>query len=296
MSDYLIRALSSSAGLRGLACVTTDTVDEAARRHHTSPLATAALGYGLTGAALLGALLKVQQRVALKVEADGPIGKVVAESDAYGRLRGYVPVPDAAGPNQPMADDVADALGRHGVLLVVKDLRLKHLYEGAVELQSGRLDEDLTYYLEESEQIPSMVRIGVEMSESGELVAAGGVLFQVMPDYDKKAWAQVLARLDALNPGKALAEGATPEDIIAHVFGDIEYDILEKRELRFECHCSREQTYAALKLLDRADLEALIEEGEAEVTCQFCGERYAFDREELEEILEEMVRDAESET
>ncbi|NOX63363.1 MAG: Hsp33 family molecular chaperone HslO [Chloroflexi bacterium] len=292
MTDYLLRTLSASAGLRGLACVSTDVVDEAARRHRTSPLATAVLGYGLTGAALLGALLKVRQRVAVKVEANGPVGKVVAESDAYGRLRGYVPVANVSGPSQPTAEDVADALGRHGVLLVVKDLRLKHLYEGAVELQTGRLDDDLTYYLEESEQIPSIVRIGVEMSESGELVAAGGALFQVMPGFDEKAWAQVLARLDALDVGKALAEGGTPEEILTRVFGDIEYEVLEKRELRFECHCSREQTLAALKLLDRTDLEALIEEGEAEVTCQFCGQVYAFDREELEEILAEVTTDA----
>ena len=281
MKDVLVRILAKEAGIRAMAALTTDLVDEGAQRHKTAPLSTAVLGNGLTGAALMGALLKVQQRVAIKVEANGPAGKMITESDSYGRVRGYVSNVELAGPLPITRERVAEAIGSEGTLLVVKDLRLKSLYESAVPLVSGHLDENLTYYLLESEQIPSVVRMGVEMSETGELVAAGGVLAQVMPDYDEAAWEQIKARIEALAPARELAEGRTPEELLAHIFEGIDYEVLERRDVRFQCTCNREQISRLLMGLSIEELKALIDDGGAEVTCQYCGQVYHFDVEDL---------------
>ncbi len=286
MKDVLVRILAKEAGIRAMAALSTDLVDEGARRHHCAPLSAAVLGHGLTGAALMGALLKVGQRIAIKVEADGPAGKLITESDAYGRVRGYVSNTDLAGPLPITRERVAEAIGGTGALLVVKDLRLKSLYESAVPLVSGHLDENLTNYLLESEQIPSVVRMGVEMSESGELVAAGGVLAQVMPDYDVAAWARIVARTEVMDPARELAQGRTPEDLLAEIFADIGYEVLERRDIRFQCTCNREQISRLLLGLSIEELEALIEDGGAEVTCQYCGQVYQFDVDDLTAFIQ----------
>ncbi len=281
MNDVIVRILARDAGIRAMAALTTDLVDEGARRHRTAPLSTAVLGHGLTAAALLGALLKVEQRVALRVEGDGPIHRILAESDAYGKVRGYVDPKDLEGTLPITRDQIAQAIGAEGHLVVVKDLRLKSLYESVVPLQSGHLDENLTAYLLESEQIPSAVRMGVQMSETGELVAAGGLLAQVMPGYQAQAWEQVQARLLAMDPGYELGEGRTPEALLAHIFAGIPYQVLERRAVRFHCSCSRDQIARVLLGLDVQALRDLVDEGGAEITCQYCGRVYHFDPEEL---------------
>ncbi len=285
-TDVILRILAKEAGIRAMAAVTTDLVDEGARRHKTAPLSTAVLGHGLTAAALLGALLKVEQRVALRVEGNGPAGRILAESDAYGRVRGYVENTDLAGPLPITRERVAEAIGQEGTLMVVKDVGLKNLVESVTPLHSGHLDENLTHYLLESDQIPSAVRMGVQMSESGELVAAGGLLAQIMPGYDRAAWEQVHARLTATDPAWELAEGRSPDAILARIFEGIPYDVLERRDVRFRCTCNREQITRVLLGLDIKDLRDLIDEGGAEITCQYCGEVYHFDVEDLLEIIE----------
>lgn len=293
MDDYMLRVWSKEMGLRGLACTTTALAREAAHRHHTTPLATAALAYGLTAAALLGALLKVQQRVALKVEANGPLGKLVAEADAYGRVRGYVAKPDVPSPPIVGPAEVAEALGRQGLLTVAKDLRLRDLYQGTIALESGELGKDLALYLEQSEQIPSLVEIGVQMDESGQLVAAGGLLVQTLPGFTEEALHQVYRNMEALPPlATLLADGLTPEDIMADTLKLISYQVLEQRPLAFACSCSRERSRQALKILGEDEVLALILEGEAVVDCHFCHESYVFDRDELEKILDELESEA----
>lgn len=284
----MIRLLAKEAGVRGLICVTTNLVKEAQQRHSASPTATATLGYGLTAAALLGSLLKVQQRVALKLVGNGPIRKMVVEADSYGRVRGYVAVPDVTLPLDVEPDDVASALGQQGLLTVVKDLRLKELYESTVPLQTGQLDTDLIYYLMQSEQVPSLVEIGVKLTGTGELAVAGGLLLQLLPQADSTTLRNLAERLEDMPPLRALlADGYTPERILAVLFTGIPYEILETHPLRFECGCSWARSEQALHLLNRQDLALLLEEGQAVIDCHFCGQRYIFGREALETILED---------
>ena len=271
MSDHIVRVLAKEAGVRGLACVTTDLVLEAGNRHDNAPAATAALGYGLTGAVLLGALLKIRQRVAI----------------SYGRVRGYVSRPDAALPILEWPGNFGVAFGRQGTMMVVKDLGLQELYESVVPLQSGRLDSDLVYYFMQSEQTPTLVQINIKLNENDELEVAGGLLLQLLPDAEPTTLRTLADRLAAApDLADALAQGQTPETIVAALFDDIAYEILETRPLQFHCSCSWDWAEQALRLLDREDIEQLMAEGQAVVDCHFCHQRYIFSVEALETILE----------
>lgn len=292
MSDYIVRILAKEAGVRGLACVTTELVQDAATRLENAPAPTAALGYGLTAAALLGALLKIQQRVAIKVEGDGPLRKLVAEGDSYGRVRGYVSRPEATLSPTQWPDDFGATLGRQGVLTVVKDLGLQDLYESVVPLQSGRLDSNLVYYFMQSEQTPTLVEVGAKLNENDELIAAGGLLLQLLPDAAPTTLRTLAGRLEEMpDVAEALAQGATPEAILATLFGDIPYETLETRSLQFQCSCSWAWAEQALRMLDHEDIVQLMAEGEAVVDCHFCHQRYIFSVEALETILEKVESD-----
>ena len=290
MEDYLIRILAKEVGVRGLACVTTNLVNHVCRRHGTTATVTAVLGRALTGGALMGALLKVQQRVAIKLEGTGPLQKVIVEADSYGRIRGYPAVPDLDWPQQQGRYDMTGAIGRAGLLTVVKDLGLRELAESVVPLKTGATDTDLTAYLNQSEQIPSVVSIGIDVAEDGHVSVAGGILIQAIPPTDEAIIPQLANRILELPPVQTLLHsGKTPEDMLAILFEGIEYVTLEKRPLRSQCTCSRERSEKALVALGREELAALLEtDGQAVVDCHFCHERYVFEREELELILEEI--------
>jgi molecular chaperone Hsp33 len=291
MEDYLVRIIAKDTGLRGLACVTTTLANEAAERHETTPTTTTVLERALTSGVLTGALLKVGQRVAVKFEANGPVGKAIAESDAYGKVRGYVVNPDVDLPLIDGKPNIVDALGEVGLLSVVKDVKLQELSEGVVPLQTSTFDGDLTYYLNHSEQTPSLVVIAEVLAENGRLQVSGGVLIQAMPPNDISIIRDFIERMQELPPLDALlAEGKTPEEILELLFAGIAYEELEKRPLRFQCTCSRERSEKALVNLGKTDLENLLEtEGEAEVDCHFCHERYLFNEEDLRLILASMA-------
>ncbi len=286
MNDYIVRMVAKEAGLRGLACVTTNLVKEGAQRHEASPTATAALGHILTAGVLMGTLLKVQQRVAIKVQGNGPLRKMLAEADSYGRVRGYVTPADVVLPVPYDAEDVSAAVGGLGLLTVVKDLRMREPVEGIVPLQTGKMDADLVFYLMQSEQVPSLVEIDAKLDQRGRLTVAGGLLFQTLPDHDPASLVTLSERMDDLPPlGTLLANGETPESILVGLLEGMDYEILETIPLRFECSCSLQRSEQALIAIGRSELESLIEEGEAVVDCHYCHQRYVFDRKALEQIL-----------
>lgn len=288
MQDYIVRAIANEAGLRALACVTTQVTLILAGRHKASPVATAALGYGLTGAALLGGQIKAGHRMSIKVKGDGPLLQMVTETDASGHLCGYVGESGVPWPLPIGPEDVAEALGRNGLLTVVKDVGLKDLVQGVVALESGELDQELVSYLDKSEQIPSMVEVGAPVDDQGRLMVAGGLLIQVMPGYDEAALRQMIVQIEDMPPvATLLADGETPEQILGRVFGPIAYDLLERQPLTFRCGCSRARSLQALSILPKEDLDILIGEGEAVVDCHFCKERYVFDVAELEGLSRE---------
>jgi molecular chaperone Hsp33 len=290
VKDYLVRIVTETENVRALACVTTGLVDEARRRHGAWPTASAALGRALTGGALLGAMLKTGQRVALRFEGNGPLRKILVEADSNGAVRGYVGVPEVHMVTGEGKLDVCGALGRAGFLTVTKDLGLKEPYKGMVQLYTSEIAEDIAFYLTESEQIPSAVGLGVFVEPDNRVSAAGGFLIQSLPPADEQLIDTLMERIQQLpSITSLLREGKTPEQMLETLFAGIPYLTLEKRELAFQCTCNREKIEKVLLSLGHAELSDIIQrEVGTEVTCEFCREVFPFTREELEHLVKEL--------
>ena len=287
MEDYLLRAIATEARVRAIACTTTELVKEGVRRHRASPVATVALGQALTGAALMGSLLKMRQRIAIKWEGDDSRQKILVESNSNGRIRGYISGLETEAPLWQGQLDLPALLGTDGLLTVVKDLRLEELVKGAVALPPGDVGNSLTYYLNQSEQVLSLVVVGVQLAEDGSVAAAGGLLFQALPSYEGDLLEQVEERLQEMPPVAALLHaGQSLEDMLAAVFGEVPFKVLAERPLAFECSCSYKRTEQALIMLGPEEIAAILEtEGQAVIDCHFCHEQYVVDRESLELLL-----------
>lgn len=280
MNDHLARAMAAKGKLRAVACVTTNLVNDICFLQGTSPVVSLALGRAISGAALLGSTLKQGQRLAVKFEGNGPMRKLIAEADWDGALRATVAVPDV------VAESVPDALGRAGFLTVTKDLGLKEPYSGMVQLYTSEIAQDLAYYLTDSEQIPSAVGLGVSLSPDGQVAVAGGFLIQSLPPSDEAAVEQVMTRIEQLAPlTTLLAAGTSPAELLELLLEGLEYNPLEPSELSFRCGCSRDKVERALLSLGQAELLRLVDEqGQAQVTCEFCKQQYRFERHELETL------------
>lgn len=288
--DYLVRIITKTENIRALACLTTGLVDEARRRHGTWPTASTAMGMALSGGVLLGALLKTDQRVALRFEGNGPLQKILVEADSNGAVRGSVAVPKVHTVTAEGELDVPGALGRAGFLTVTKDLGLKAPYESILQLYNSEIAGDLALYLTESEQIPSAIGLGVFVEPDNHVSAAGGFLIQSLPPANEQLIEMLMGRITEMPPiTQLLHEGTTPEEILELLFAGIEYLTLEKRELAFRCSCSRQKIERVLLSMGREELTEILQKEEGtEVTCEFCREVYSFNRGELEQLVEEL--------
>ena len=296
MTDYLVRIITETENVRALACVTTDLAEEARRRHGAWPTASAALGRALTGAALMGALLKTGQRVALRFEGNGPLKKILVEADSNGAVRGCVGAPEVHLETPEGKLDVGNALGKAGFLTVTKDLGMKEPYHGMVQLISSEIAEDLALYLTESEQTPSAVGLGVFVEPENRVSAAGGLLVQALPGADGAPPDRPLAHIEGPPPPTTLLrQGKTPEQLLEELFKGIPFKTLEKRALAFRCGCSREKIERAVLSLGAAEIDDMIQrDGGAEVTCEFCRQVWRLDRDDLERLKAAAVLEASS--
>lgn len=289
MKDHLLRILTEDGSLRAIAAVTTDLCEEIRQRQQTDPTATVALGRLVSGAALMGGLLKGDQRLGLMIEGNGPLQKLHAETDADGHVRASVKNPRCDPPRKDGEFDVAAAIGPAGFLHVIKDLGLKDPYRGMVRLYRSTVAEDLAYYFTTSEQIPSSVALGVYVEADGRVSAAGGFLVQVMPDGDEGLVARLEERLRRLPATTSLLrEGLGPVHILERIFADIPFTVQTTTDLAFRCSCSRRQILRMLATLGREELQDLLEKEETTiVTCEYCRSRYSFSPAELSRLLAE---------
>ena len=288
MEDVLVRAISADGAVLACATIATGVAEEARARHGTLATATAALGRGLVAAAMLGSGLKGRQTVMLRVLGDGPLGPMIVESTANGALRGYVTNPKTDLP--PTASrklDVGGAVGRRGTFHVTRDLGLREPYQGSVPLVSGEIGEDLAAYLVSSEQVPSVVAVGVLIGPHQSVLASGGVLLQVMPGAPSSIPAYLEERARLLPAvTQMVTGGASPDEMLRQALGTLPVSVLERRPVRFACRCSAQKVAGVIAALGRGEAERLIrEEGRVEVQCRFCGERYVLDSDDVEAIF-----------
>lgn len=282
MKDILTKG--TAEGVRIYALCTTNLVQEAAIRHHTSHLASAALGRAMNGALLLAATMKDNERIALRLKCDGPIGEVVADAEGT-HVRGYVGDPDVFLPLKNGKLDVGGAIGA-GNIIVTRYLQNAEPFTGYAELVDGEIASDLTNYLYTSEQTPSSVALGVLVNKEGQVIASGGYFIQAMPGCAEETLAQLEENI-SLTPyvTQLLELGYTPEKMIETIARGLDVTIQESIELSYKCRCSREKILGALATLGQEDISAMSQDEETEVHCQFCNETYKFSGEEIARLL-----------
>lgn len=281
MEDTL--TIATAEGVRIYAITSKNLVQEAADRHHTSHLATAALGRAMSGALMLAATMKDGERILLKLKGDGPMGEVVAEAQETS-VRGYVGEPDVFMPLKNGKLDIGGALGQ-GTITLTRYLQNGESFTGHAELADGEIATDITNYLYMSEQTPSSVALGVLVDKDGKVLAAGGYFIQAMPGCDE----EVLEKLGnnvAVTPyvTQLLELGYTPEKIIEVLARGLEFDIKENMPVKFSCGCSKDKIMNMLAALSQDDIDYLTEQPDTEVHCQYCNKVYHFSSEELKQL------------
>lgn len=292
MPDILVKATAADGLIRAVAAFTTDMVNEAQRRHTTSPTATAALGKALSAGLLLSSATMKDDRASLtiRVMGGGPLGLILVDARPTGAVRGYVSRPDTHLPPTPQGTlDVGGAVGRSGTLVITHDNGLGgQPYTGTVELVSGELGDDFAHYMATSMQTPSAVSLGIFVQPSGEVEVAGGLLVQLMPNAGDEIAERLEETLKQLPSFTQLArQYGSLDKILQAALSGFAVEILHTDEtVRFECPCSTERVMRAIAALGPNEIREMIEEqGQAEATCHFCNEQYVVSREQLEGLL-----------
>lgn len=292
MEDYIIRGMAADHQVRFFAAYSKNIVEEARKRHDTSPVATAALGRLLTAGAMMGAMCKNDTDVVtIQIKCSGPIGGLVVTADAKANVKGYVYNKDVMLPPSKAGKlDVGKALDL-GVLTVIKDLGLKEPYSGQTHLVSGEIAEDLTYYFATSEQVPTSVALGVLMNKDNTVRQAGGFIIQMMPFAQEELISNLENRLKEFSSVTShLDAGELPEDMMKKLFEGYDIVIEDKIPTQFYCNCSKERVSKAVISVGKKDLQEMIQEGKPiEVNCHFCNSHYTFT---VEEEMEEMLKAA----
>lgn len=292
MSDYLVRAIGFNGEVRAFAVRSTETVAEAQRRHQTWPIVSAALGRSMTAALMMGAMLKGEDKITVKIEGNGPTGPLIIDADAKGDVRGYVTNPHVHFElNEQGKLDVRRAVGTEGTLTIVKDLGLRDMFAGQTPIVSGEIAEDFTYYFATSEQVPSSVGLGVLVNPDNTVLAAGGFILQLMPGCSDETITAIEKHLATIEPvSKMIEKGYTPEQILEAVLGEEgNVEVLSSMPVQFQCQCSKERFGAAIIGLGAHEIQQMIDEdGQAEAHCHFCEEKYMFSEQELQGLIAEI--------
>ena len=291
MNDYLVRALAFDGSVRAFAVRTTETIGEAQRRHETWPTASAALGRSMTAAVMMGAMLKGEDKLTVKVEGNGPIGPMIIDSNANGTVRGYVTNPQTHFDLNAVGKlDVRRAVGTEGAITIVKDLGMRDFFTGQVPIVSGEIAEDFTYYFASSEQVPSSVGLGVLVNPDNSILAAGGFIIQLMPGTDDETITIIEEHLANMQPvSKLIEKGLTPEELLYEILGKENVKILNDMPVSFQCNCSKERFASAIISLGEEEIRDMIQEdGGAEAHCHFCMEKYQYSIDELESFIDEI--------
>ncbi len=286
--DYIVRATAADSSIRAFAVTSRRIAEEARKRHNTSPIVTAALGRLMSGAAMMGVMMKGDKDLlTIQVRGSGPMKGMTVTADSHGHVKGYPIVADVIlPPNGKGKLDVGGAIGA-GMMNVIKDIGMKEPYVGQTVLQTGEIAEDLTWYFVTSEQVPSSVGLGVLMNKDNTVRQAGGFIIQLMPftpDSVIDALEKKIAGISSVTD--LLEQGHTPESLLEYILGDFGVEFTEKIPASFFCNCSRERVEQAIVSIGKEELQAMIDDQKpVEVKCDFCNKAYTFETEELKEIL-----------
>lgn len=292
MKDRLIDCLAYD-GKVSIKCISsTDMVEEARKLHDLSPTASAALGRLLTITSIMGYETKEEKgSITNQIKGDGPLGMLTAVGESNGNVKGYVANPKLDLPlNENNGKlDVGTAVGKHGMLYIIKDLGIGKPYVGMTPIVSGEIAEDFTNYFATSEQTPSVIALGVLVDKNG-IRSAGGYKLSLMPDATDEIISKIEEQVGKIDPvSKMLDEQKTLEEIAKEVTGDNNLKVLAEINPEYKCNCSREKCEKGLIAIGKEELQKIIDEEEKiEIACNFCDKRYEFTREDMKKLLNNM--------
>lgn len=288
-NDILVKALALDDTVRVYVLKTTDLVNEAIRRCDTYPSASDCLGKALTVTCAMGAMLKGDEELTVKINGSGPIGNIICDSDATGAVRGYCDNPHVNFVNNNGGLNTVYTLGTDGLIEVIKDLKLKDFFTSSIPLQTGNLAYDFTYYFTVSEQTPSVVSLGSLFDVDNRAKVFGGVIIQLLPNCPEENIQYIESKLHLLNNLSQLLIDLDTTDILKMIFND-NFKVLDTLLPRFECKCSKEKLAASIATLGCDEIKDMIEKDHGcECVCHYCKEVYNFSEEELQNILDEVT-------
>ncbi|AQR95834.1 MULTISPECIES: Hsp33 family molecular chaperone HslO [Clostridium] len=287
--DKIIRATAKGGMVRIIAGITTELVDEGAKLHDCTPVASAALGRMLTAGAIMGATLKNKKEViTLRINGGGEINGITVTAHSDGTVKGVIGNPYIERPLNNIGKlDVGGAIGTNGIFYVIKDLGLKDPYIGQVPIQTGEIGDDLAFYYTVSEQTPSAVSLGVLVDTDLSIKAAGGFIVQMMPGADELLADVITYRLQEIPPISTLiSEGKSIEEILEFIFDGMDLKILDSMNPEYKCDCSRGRIEKALISIGKETLQEIYDDNKTEeVVCHFCNKKYEFTHEEIGKLL-----------
>ena len=288
--DNILRIIEKNGAFRAFVADTKDLVGKATGIHGLSPVAAAAMGRTLTASSIMGLDLKSDaESLSIQIMGDGPLGNIVTVADMHGNARGYIDNPVVDLPLKPNKKlDVSRAVGS-GSLTVIRNMGMREPYVGRVELQTGEIAEDIAYYFMTSQQTPSVVALGVLVDVDYTIKAAGGYMIQLLPGADDSIIEKLEANVYTLESvTDMLSKGMDTERIAKELLLGFDYETLSVAHPEYKCNCSRERMERALISLGKDELSKIIEEdGKAELCCQFCKNRFSFDKQHLVKLLNE---------
>ena len=287
--DYLLKSITKDGRFRAYAVNATHTVAEAQKRHHTTNAASSALGRAMVGGIMLSSsVLESHQAMTIEIEGHGPVGLMIVDANADGDVKAYIQHPDVELPaNAANEVDVSRAVGRNGFMQVIKNLNGGQPYTSTVRLASGEIGDDYTYYLTQSEQVPSALDTSVLVNANDTIGVAGGYLIQKMPGATEQQITKVEKKIQrAPKLTDWLSEGEAPEKMLDLILGQKNLNYLGKTPVQFKCNCSKKRFGQDIARLKPEQIKQMIDQDQgAQVICHFCGNHYQYSQEDLKDLL-----------
>lgn len=282
-ADRWVKCIARGGNMVATAITAHHLIEEARKRHKSSAAEIKALGEALMAGLLLASTCKQGERVSLSIKGDKFLRQAFVDAHPTGSVRGFLITREGIGQMDSQMGPWQNGL--------VSVSRLKHgepePYVGTVPNVTGHLAKDLTFYLTQSEQIPSAVGLAVNIGEKGKITTAGAFLVQVMPGASSEEISELEKNINNLESLAAqIADNANPATLLGRIFNNVAFTILDERPLQFECNCSRDRVKRALRLLGEKELRDMIEKDKgAKINCDFCNKNYEFSQSELEELI-----------
>lgn len=287
--NYLVRALALNNEVRVFVLDSTEVLNDAIKSHDLWPSAASVLGKTMTMGLIMGAMLKGQEALTIKINGNGPVGNIIVDANAHGEVRGYVDRPHVNFLYNEGGLHDSFTIGSEGYIDVIKDLKLKELFTSSIAL-TGDIAKDFTYYFYESEQTPSAISLGVLVDVDNTCTISGGILFQLLPNTREETISKLEKIVLEMAPMSELLKDKKPEQILVDLFGD-DLTLLDQTEVKFHCPCNKDDFARGLMTLGVEELTEIREEdGHIETICHYCGEKYHFDEDELNNIIKEIKK------